>query len=66
MVEGNKRRYPQGQLSMDYAISINKCSKKAMPTGTDLEALKTALLALVDIINKQQYILFGIHKKIWR
>ncbi len=49
LVGSLNKRYPQPQLFMDHAISVNECAKKAVPSGVGLEALKTALETMVEL-----------------
>lgn len=44
-----KRRYPQDRVFMDHAVSINNCAKQAVPSGAELEALKSSLETLVRL-----------------
>jgi hypothetical protein len=42
-------RYPSHELKMDQAMSVNECTKKAVPAGQELEALKQALTTMVSL-----------------
>lgn len=44
-------RYPDNQLYMDHAIAVNECAKKAVPAGDELEALKTGLTKMVEMVS---------------
>jgi hypothetical protein len=42
-------RYPQNRLFSDYAIAINNCAKKSVPSGQELEDLKAALNTMLKL-----------------
>lgn len=46
--ESLNNRYPQDAITMDQVVAINNCTKKSLPGGSGLEALKSALLVMVD------------------
>lgn len=49
LVEGLNARYPQNRLFTDYAIQVNNCAKKAVPSGEELENLKASLNTLLKL-----------------
>lgn len=46
-------RYPQDKLLTDHAVAVNECSKKAVPSGAELESLKEALTTMVKLARAQ-------------
>lgn len=42
-------RYPENRMYTDYAVSLNNCTKKAVPEGEALEQLKVALNTIVAL-----------------
>ena len=49
LVKQYQKRYPQNRLFTDFAMSLNNCAKKAVPTGGDLEKLKQALHTIIKL-----------------
>lgn len=46
------KRYPQARLFTDHAVAVNECAKKVVPEGADLEALKQAVMKMVELAKK--------------
>lgn len=51
IVEKYQQRFPQKQLYMDLAISLNNCTQKAVPVGKDFDDLKISFTKLVELIK---------------
>ncbi len=49
LIKQYQKRYSQNRLFMDHALSLNNCSKKAVPSGQALEQLKLALQTMVKL-----------------
>lgn len=45
-------QFPQQRLFMDHVVALNNCAKQAVPAGSDLEALKTGMNAMVTMARK--------------
>ncbi|MDT0595439.1 hypothetical protein [Glaciecola petra] len=43
------KRFPENRMYTDYAVSLNNCTKKAVPEGEALEQLKVALNTMVAL-----------------
>lgn len=47
-----EQRYPNNKMVSDYAITINNCAQKAVPSGQDLTSLKAALTTLLAMAQR--------------
>ena len=45
-------KFPQQRLFMDHVVALNNCAKQAVPKGTDLDALKAGMNAMVTMAKK--------------
>lgn len=53
IVKAYQKRFPQNQLYMDFAVSLNNCTQKAVPSGDDLTDMKTSFNKMLELIKKQ-------------
>ena len=49
LVNAYKKRYVENRMYTDYAIAINNCAKKAVPSGEALENLKASLNTIIKL-----------------
>ncbi|UAB71700.1 hypothetical protein INR79_07335 [Vibrio sp. SCSIO 43132] len=53
VVSALDKRYPSQKLVMDHVISLNECTKKAVPSGEELDDLKRSMEALIALVRTQ-------------
>ncbi|NQZ05731.1 MAG: hypothetical protein HRT35_01090 [Algicola sp.] len=53
VVKSYQNQYPYNKLSRGFVESLNKCTRKAVPAGNDLESLKTSFVKMLELIKKQ-------------
>ncbi|XQW84509.1 hypothetical protein ACOYR1_15415 [Thalassotalea piscium] len=51
IVQKYQQRFPQKQLYMDFAVSLNNCTQKTVPAGQDLADLKTSFTKLLELLK---------------
>lgn len=53
VVKSYENQYPYNKISDGFVKSLNECTQKAVPTGNDLNALKTSFVKMLELIKKQ-------------
>jgi len=53
VVKNYQNQYPYNKLSKGFVESLNECSRKAVPVGDDLDALKISFIKMLELIKSQ-------------